>query len=184
MVAIEQFINIVLLCLLLAVAIVIVRSRNLFATVMLFGIFSALTASLFVVLDAVDVAFTEAAVGSCISTILMLGALSACKSRFEKIHHHPKLLPVVVGVVVFATILIIGISGIPEFADHHAASNQHVVPRYIEESGTEIGIPNIVTSILASYRGYDTLGEVVVIFTAGIGVISLLGRRRQKKIKD
>jgi multicomponent Na+:H+ antiporter subunit B len=55
-----------------------------------------------------------------------------------------------------------------------------VAPRYIEESGDEIGVPNIVTSVLASYRGYDTLGEVTVIFTAACGVLVLLGRSRRR----
>jgi multicomponent Na+:H+ antiporter subunit B len=63
----------------------------------------------------------------------------------------------------------------PYFADPSAPAHNHVAPRYIEDSAQETGIPNIVTSILASYRAYDTLGEVVVIFTAGIGVLALLG---------
>jgi multicomponent Na+:H+ antiporter subunit B len=54
--------------------------------------------------------------------------------------------------------------------------NLYLIQRFIEQSGSEIGIPNIVTSILASYRGYDTLGETFVIFTAAIGVLALLGR--------
>ena len=56
-----------------------------------------------------------------------------------------------------------------------------MAPRYIEQSGQEIGVPNIVTSVLASYRGFDTLGEVAVVFTAGIGVMLLLGRRRKRR---
>ena len=52
------------------------RQRNLFAAVMLFGIYSLLSAALFVTLEAVDVAFTEAAVGAGISTILMLATLA------------------------------------------------------------------------------------------------------------
>ena len=62
--------------------------------------------------------------------------------------------------------------------------HQHVAPRYINDSPHETGIPNIVTSVLASYRAYDTLGEVAVIFTAGVGVMVLLGasaRSRKKK---
>ena len=43
-----------------------------------------------------------------------------------------------------------------------------------------VKIPNIVTTVLASYRGYDTLGETIVIFTAGIAVLLLLGRRRPR----
>jgi multicomponent Na+:H+ antiporter subunit B len=61
-----------------------------------------------------------------------------------------------------------------------APIHQHVAPRYIQDSPTEIGIPNIVTSVLASYRGYDTMGELAVIFTAGIGVMLILGSGRRR----
>jgi multicomponent Na+:H+ antiporter subunit B len=59
-----------------------------------------------------------------------------------------------------------------------------VAPRYIQDSPKEIGIPNIVTSVLASYRGYDTLGEITVIFTAGVAVMALLGVRRRRPRAD
>ena len=72
----EYLINIVLLALLAVTAGAVVRLRNLFAAVMLAGIYSLLTAAVFVILDAVDVAFTEAAVGAGIATILMLAALA------------------------------------------------------------------------------------------------------------
>jgi multicomponent Na+:H+ antiporter subunit B len=55
-----------------------------------------------------------------------------------------------------------------------------VVPRYIAEAVKETGVPNVVTAILASYRGYDTLGETTVVFTAGAGVIALLRRRKRR----
>ncbi len=42
-------------------------------------------------------------------------------------------------------------------------------------------VPNMVTAVLASYRGYDTMGELAVIFTAGIGVMLLLGRARRRR---
>jgi multicomponent Na+:H+ antiporter subunit B len=43
----------------------------------------------------------------------------------------------------------------------------------------EVDLPNVVTVVLASYRGYDTLGETTVVFTAGAGVVALLRRRRK-----
>ena len=79
--------------------------------------------------------------------------------------------------------LIYGTLDMPRYGDPNAPIHQHVVPRYIQDSGQETGLPNIVTSVLASYRGYDTMGEVTVIFTAGIGVMVLLGaatRRRRR----
>lgn len=147
--------------------------RDLFAIVMLFGIYSLLSAGFFVSMDAVDVALTEAAVGAGITTVLMLGTL-ALTARTEKRKGHGPLLPLLV-VIVTGAALIYATLDMPYFADPDAPAHQHVAPRYIQESGTEIGIPNIVTSVLASYRGFDTLGEVVVIFAAGLGVLILLG---------
>ena len=57
-------------------------------------------------------------------------------------------------------------------------SSAFIPPVVSKGTLTEIGIPNAVTSVLASYRGYDTLGEVFVIFTAGIGALALLENRR------
>ena len=54
-----------------------------------------------------------------------------------------------------------------------------VSPRYLERSVAETLVPNVVTSVLASYRGFDTLGETAVIFAAGIGVLLLLKGRRK-----
>ncbi len=164
-------------------ALAIVRLRNLFAVVMLSGIYSLLSAGIFVQLDAVDVAFTEAAVGAGITTILMLGTL-ALTTDTERVPVKPQWLPLVV-VVATGAALIYGTLDLPLIGDPNAPANLHVAPRYIEQSGQEVGVPNIVTSVLASYRGYDTLGEVTVIFTAGIGVILLMGSwRRRKKDED
>ena len=63
----------------------------------------------------------------------------------------------------------------PAYGDPNAPIHAHVAPRYINESPKEIGLPNFVTSVLASYRGYDTFGELGVIFTAGVSVMLLLG---------
>ncbi len=51
------------------------------------------------------------------------------------------------------------------------------VVRWIEKGLRETAVPNMVTYGLADYRGYDTLGETTVIFTAGVSVILLLRRR-------
>ena len=160
-------------------AFAVVRLRNLFAVVMLSGIYSLLMAGIFTVLDAVDVAFTEAAVGAGITTVLMLGTLALTTDQESKPSHQP-ILPLFV-VLLTGAALVYATVDMPNFGDAGAPVQVHVAPRYIAESGQEVGIANIVTSVLASYRGYDTLGEVAVIFTAGIGVMLLLGRGRRRK---
>ena len=149
------------------------RARNLFAVVILSGIFSLLAAVLYVVLNAVDVALTEAVVGAGISTLLMLATLSMT-TDVERAKHKIKIFPLLI-VSVTGLLLIFGTVDMPHFGDPNAPTNLYVAPFYITESMKQTGIPNIVTSVLASYRGYDTFGEVVVIFTAGIGVLALLG---------
>ena len=160
----------------------ILRLHSLFAVVMLSGVYSLIAAAMFVALDAVDVAFTEAAVGAGISTVLMVGALSLTKQR-EKIPVHTPLLPMIV-VLVTGAALIYGTFDMPNFGDPDAPANRYLVDRYIQESPTEIGMPNIVTSVLASYRGYDTLGEVTVIFTAGVAVLMLIGGARRRRARS
>jgi multicomponent Na+:H+ antiporter subunit B len=150
---------------------------------MLMGIFSLVAATLYVLLDAVDVALTEAAVGAGISIILMLGALVLTTSR-EKVHDARHNLLALVVVLITGAALIYGTTDMPSFADPDAPAHQHVSPRYTQDSPREIGIPNMVTSVLASYRGLDTLGEVLVIFVAGVAVLLVLGagayRRRAR----
>ncbi|MFQ5932158.1 MAG: DUF4040 domain-containing protein [Nitrospiraceae bacterium] len=173
----ETLIRICLLAFLAVTAFGILRLRNLFAVAMLAGMYSLLSAGLFVVLDAVDVAFTEAAVGAGITTVLMLGTL-ALTTREEKRSGPRTILPLLV-VAMTGAALIYGTLDMPAFGDPAAPTQQHVAPRYLKETPVEIGIPNVVTAVLASYRGYDTLGEVTVIFTAGVGVMLLLGVSRR-----
>jgi multicomponent Na+:H+ antiporter subunit B len=77
-------------------------------------------------------------------------------------------------------VLAYGMQGLPAFSDPQAPIHSHVAPRYLEQGPKETGVPNVVTAVLASYRGYDTLGETAVVFTAGVGVIALLRRRTRK----
>ena len=175
-------IDIFILTMLVITAITIIRMRSLFAAVMLSGIYSLLSACWMVVLDAVDVAFTEAAVGAGISTVLMLATL-ALTTRQEKKPVHKPALPLII-VIATGLILFYGVWGAPDFGDPNAPVHLHVAPRYIEEAGDDTGVPNVVTAVLASYRGYDTLGETTVIFTAGVGVMLLLMRRRRRAKKE
>jgi multicomponent Na+:H+ antiporter subunit B len=157
----------------------VIRLRDLFAVVMLFGIYSLVSASLFVVMDAVDVAFTEAAVGAGVATVFMLGTLGLTTHQEKTPIAHRPLLPLL-AVIVTGLALVYGTYDIPHYGDPDDPIHHHVAPRYLEDSMEEIGIPNVVSSVLASYRGYDTLGETTVVFTAAIGVLILIGGARRR----
>jgi multicomponent Na+:H+ antiporter subunit B len=162
-----------LLTLLLITGIAIVRTPNLFVAVMLSGIFSLLLATNFFLLDAADVALTEAAIGAGISTVLFLGAL-ALTADHETTRSSNRRIALVTVIITIAAI-IVATFDMPRFADPAAPAHQHVAPWYLETTREAIDIPNVVTAVLGSFRGYDTLGEVYVVYTAGIGVLFLLG---------
>ena len=168
-----------LLTLLVMTAVAVVRSENLFVAAMLTGIFSLLLAALFFILDAPDVALTEAAVGAGISIVLFLAALALTAERERGGTAKPLLA---LGVVAVTTMIMIYASfEKPRFGDSLAPIHVHVAPWYLERTPEVIEIPNVVTAVLASFRGYDTLGEVFVVFTAGIGVLFLLGKRPRRE---
>ena len=181
----ESVVDLALLALLAVTALAVLHVRNLVAVVMLMGIYSFLSAALFVVLDAVDVAFTEAAVGAGVSTILALGTLALVGTRQER-HAKSPLIPLVI-VLVTGGMLVYGTYDLPRWGQPDNPIHQHVAPEYLDDhvplaggdgEALEVHIPNIVTTVLASYRGYDTLGETTVVFAAMVGVLLLFAGAR------
>ena len=174
----ELYITMALLTLLAAVTVAIIVQRNLFGVVVLTGIYSFLMASVLVVLDAVDVAMTEASVGAGISTVVLLGTLHLTRTT-EMRSSRKMFLPLFVALATGA-MLIWGTANLPDFGVADAPVHTQVVPKYLLESVPEMGVPNVVTTVLANYRSYDTFGETTVIFTAGLGIMLLLRSRRKK----
>ena len=168
-----------ILALLALTAVAIARIRDLWAAVMFTGIFSFLGASWMLILDAPDVAFTEAAVGAGISTVLMLGtlALTGKKEKPTKL----AIMPLIV-VGITGAALVYGTFDMPAYGDPNAPIQTYPNPSFVEKSEHDMhGLPNVVTAVLASYRGYDTLGETAVIFTAGIAVLLILRKTEDEK---
>ena len=173
-----MFVSLSILTLLVVTAIAIAKIRDLWAAVMFTGIFSFLGACWMLILDAPDVAFTEAAVGAGISTFLMLGTL-ALAGKKEKPTTSSPFIPLFV-VVVTGAALIYGTLDMPHFGDPNSPVQTRVQPSFVEKSQVDMhGLPNVVTALLASYRSYDTMGETAVVFTAGIAVILILRRPRE-----
>ena len=178
----ESILMMVLLTLLAGVTVAIIRQRNMFGVVMLASVYSFLMASVMMVLDAVDVAMTEASVGAGISTVILLATLHLTKSV-----EYPAVrgiaIPLFVSVVVGAA-LIWGTISLPPFGIADAPVHLHTAPVYLAAAKDHLMPPHVVTAVLADYRSFDTLGETTVIFTAGIGVLMLLKGRRKKMLGE
>lgn len=170
----------ILLGLLAITAVAIAQLRELWAVIMFTGIYSFLSASWMMVLDAPDVAFTEAAVGAGISTVLMLSTVSLT-GKAEDIPRRSSKLPLFV-VTATGAALIYGTLDMPDFGDPGAPVQVYPSPSFVERSQDDMhGLPNVVTALLGSYRGYDTLGETTVVLTAGIAVLLILRRGKDDR---
>ena len=168
----ELVINAFLVTVMLGIGIALLRTRTVIFTVVLTSAYSLIAALMFITLDAVDVAFTEASVGAGISTILFLAAMAYLPKEEEE-NLNSQILPAL-SCMVLGGILIWCSYDLPEIGLLSSPIHQHIVPDYILGTRDDIDIPNIVTAVLASYRGYDTFGETIVVFTAGVAVLALL----------
>jgi multicomponent Na+:H+ antiporter subunit B len=109
----------------------------------------------------------------------MLGTLALAGQRKAK--KTRSSWPALIVVSVTGAVLVYGTLEMPPYGSLDAPIHQYPSPSYIERSQHDIhGVGNVITAVLASYRGYDTLGETTVIFTAGIGVLLLLRGRRSE----
>jgi multicomponent Na+:H+ antiporter subunit B len=91
--------------------------------------------------------------------------------------------------LIFIFLMIYASTGLPNRGDLDSIVNKDTSPTgtqnassyYIRNSYKDTHTPNMVTAILADYRGYDTLGEETVILTAGLICFLLLRKKRKEK---
>jgi multicomponent Na+:H+ antiporter subunit B len=162
----------VLAAFLVVVAVVVALVRDVLAATIVFAAYSLGMAILWVVLRAPDVALTEAAVGAGVTTSLFLvtiiktGRPVGAPALVRNVHPVSLLAVTAVAVVIGLTVPSlppVGLGDTPPF--------RRVIPYYLEQSGPQLGVRNVVTAILAGYRGFDTFGEVTVVFAAGVAVL-------------
>jgi len=199
-------VDMLLLTMLVIIALAVIKMRCLFSAIMLMSIYSLLMAIVWFNMQSMDVAFTEAAVGAGITTVLLVGTL-VYTGRDEKAGQRVHW-PALVICVAAGAALIYGIEDMPRFGSLEAPIHDRVAPEYVLQNvpydRTHAGawrardaaarqlepgapyanmgdhVPNQVTAVLASYRGFDTMFETAVIFTAGIALILLRGAPRPK----
>jgi multicomponent Na+:H+ antiporter subunit B len=165
-----------LLALLVVLAVMSIVAADLLIAAIALGAYGFVMALLWAVFGAVDVAFTEAVVGAGATTVFLLAALLRTARHRSPLPGRIRWLALAVAGVTAAAIL--GVSrGLPPFGDPASPPAAHVSPDYIVRALAETATPNVVTAVLADYRGYDTLIETAVIFTAGLGGWLLLRRR-------
>jgi multicomponent Na+:H+ antiporter subunit B len=150
--------------------------HDVVSSIVAFAGYSFGVAVLWAFLRAPDVALTEAAVGAGITTVLFLLTIARTSvprsERFEGLSPRSVLAVVAVVLTVGATVPALPAVGDPSAPILAGEVSQY----YLENAYAQTEVKNAVTAVLAAYRGFDTLGEGVVVFSAVVVTLSVLRR--------
>lgn len=171
----------ILICVCLCVICVqIIKTNNLLTLAVLMSCFSLLLGGCYLVMDAPDVTMTEVALGSALSGCVMLNMIKHAGAHCNK----PSLVRIIWAIILcssFVVILSFVCLELPVFGVIDSPVQAGSASYYIANNALDIEIPSFVAAILASYRGFDTLGETSVILIAGLAVIFVTSRIDLKK---
>ncbi len=159
--------------------------RDTLAAIIVFAAYSLGMALFYTLLLAPDVGLTEAAIGAGVTTILLLVTIAktsrpSAERIFAKINWPAAVLSAGLAAVLLATVGAIPVENfLGEATPVTGAAGtpgEAVTGHYITETYRDTGVTNAVTAVLAAYRGFDTFGEAVVVFAAGVAVVVVLHR--------
>ena len=157
----------------------LVISQSLIESVILMSVFSLLLVICYLFMDAPDVAMTEVSLGVCLSTCVLLNLIKIFGDKNGRAVSRVRIISAAFLCFTFILFLAFASLDLPLYGEANSPVQSHLTKYYLENTKYEIAIPSIVTAILASYRGYDTLGETTVILIAGLGVSLILARRKE-----
>lgn len=156
----------------------LIITRSLVESIVTMSVFSLFVGICYLFVDAPDVAMTETALGACLSTCVLLNIVKIVGDDLGHFNKTKVILSGILCLILVATLSWASLD-LPEFGATDSPLQLHLTKYYVENTKHEIAIPSMVAAILASYRGFDTLGETAVILIAGLGVLIITSRRRK-----
>jgi multicomponent Na+:H+ antiporter subunit B len=174
-----------LLLILVAIfAVISLWIRDLMGSVIVFGAYSFLMCLIWTGMGAVDVAFTEAAVGAGVSTVFFIAILynTTREIKFNPFDLSSKIFSACI-CGAFGFLLFLGLPDLPDWGNSNAPVNANISKYYIENAYKDTKVPNLVTTVLADYRSFDTMFETCVVFIALLGIYMLLKKEESAESK-
>jgi multicomponent Na+:H+ antiporter subunit B len=160
----------------------LLRVRDMFALVVLLAVYSGLFGLILAAMGAPDVAFTEAVVGTSVSTIFFMALLWRINPSELTRYPASRRLFAWVPALAVGALLLYGINALPAFGDPAAQPTVYLAPEYIARAYAETHTPNAVTAILGDYRSFDTLIETAVVLTAALACLLVLQRKNDPTV--
>ena len=172
-----------LLILMIVASIVALEVKNMLSAIITIGIVGLCTSIAFLFMQAPDLAIVQFLFEIFAIVILVRAFIDPNNHKNEKSGINKFLVIctiIVLALITYSSIDIL--KALPKFGAPKMETSQYFVEQ--GRGAIETGSPNIVTSIILDYRGYDTLGEVTVLFTAILGTLTILRLKSKKKSID
>ena len=159
--------------------------RDTLAAIIVFAAYSLGMALFYTLLLAPDVGLTEAAIGAGVTTILLLVTIAKttrprAEEIFSSVNWPAATVSAGLAVVLLSVVGAIPVEnflgGTTPVTGAAGTPGEAVTGHYLESTYEQTGVQNTVTAVLAAYRGFDTFGEAVVVFAAGVAVVAVLHR--------
>jgi multisubunit Na+/H+ antiporter MnhB subunit len=158
-------------------AIIALEVRDMISSVIAVGAIGLAVSIAFLVLKAPDLAITQLVVEILMLIILIRGTLRMDIPFSTSGRWFINTAITVVFSVIFLSVAYFAIKDLPEFG----SPIMKVAAEYVAQGLHKTGATNLVSAIILDFRGYDTLGEATILFTAVIGVMSVMRRVGRKK---
>ena len=154
-------------------AIVAIHAKDLLSAIIAQGFVGYGLVICFLILRAPDLAMVQIVVETITLIIMVAVVLDSSRKELE-VPFDRKQAGTVAASFLFIMVLLLyfnrAISGLNHFGGHTLRMSE----AYVTGAAPETGALNLVSGVLWDFRGYDTLGEATVLFTAAIGVITII----------
>lgn len=161
-------------------AIVALEMKDMLSSVIAVGAVGLGLSIAFLILKAPDLAITQLVVEILMLIILIRATLKKDLPFSTSGRWLLNTIVAIVFIAIFLAVAYFALKELPEFG----SPIMKVASYYISEGFSRTGAANLVSSVILDFRAYDTLGEATVLFTAVIGVITVMRRIGRKKIGE
>jgi len=160
-------------------AIFAIHAKDLLSAVIAAGIVGYSLVICFLLLKAPDLAIVQIVVETITLIIMVAVVLDSTREELKINIDRQQILNISLALIFILVLIFFFVQAI-ETLNPFGQHSLRMASAYVGETAAKTGSANLVTGVLFDFRGYDTLGEATILFTAAIGILSILRIKGKK----
>lgn len=160
-------------------AIFALHAKDLLSAVIAAGIVGYSLVICFLLLKAPDLAIVQIVVETITLIIMVAVVLDSTREELKVKIDRQQIINISLAFI-FMLVLIFFFMQATKMLNPFGEHTLRMASAYVGETAAKTGAANLVTGVLFDFRGYDTLGEATILFTAALGVLTILRIKGKK----